>query len=148
MLMSLTEPHFLAYHKQATSARTLFLRMNNGSVMLPEPFPFLSSPLEQGEVVHDETSTHLDHPATLGQRFSTVLGLPAESVEVETDFRELVEVPGGTVMVYLARLKAMDPPRAHFAETGAGFCAITELRGGHPVEMNLLRKAYEFILGG
>ncbi|QFY41988.1 hypothetical protein F6R98_04535 [Candidatus Methylospira mobilis] len=146
--MSLTEPHFLAYHKQATSARTLFLRMNNGSVMLPEPFPFLSSPLEPGEVVYDNGCAQLEHPATLGQRFSTVLGLPPESVEVETDFIESVEIPSGTVTVYLARLKAMDPPRAHFAETGAGFYPITELRGGHPVEMDLLRKAYEFILGG
>jgi hypothetical protein len=145
--MSLTEPHFLAYHKQAASARTLFLRLKNGSVMLPEPFPFLSSPLEPGKLVYDHVSV-FGHPATLGQRFSAALGLPREGLEVETDFIEPVEIPGATVMVYLARLTATDPPHAHFAEISARLCPITELRGGHPVEMSLLRKAYELILGG
>jgi hypothetical protein len=35
------------------------------------------------------------------------------------------------------------------SEAGIGrFCAITELRGGHPAEMALLRQAYEHVLGG
>jgi hypothetical protein len=144
--MSLAEPHFIVFHKQGTSARTLFLRMQNGSVMLPEPFPFLSSPLEPD--VYAEGCAHFGHPATLAQRLATVLALPHESVEIEAEFIEPVEIPGATVMVYLARLTATDPPRAHFSGSGAQFCAITELRGGHPVEMALLRKAYEFILGG
>jgi len=146
--MPLPEPHFIVFHKQGTSARTLFLRMKNGSVILPEPFPFLSSPLETDGLVHDYGRANFGHPATLAQRLATVLALPQESVEVETDFIEPVEIPGATAMVYLARLATVDPPRAHFAGLGGQFCAITELRGGHPVEMALLRKAYELILGG
>jgi hypothetical protein len=146
--MPLTEPRFIVFHKQGTSARTLFLRMKNGSVILPQPFPFLSSPLEPDARADENGCAHYGHPATLAQNLAAVLGLPPENLAVETDFLEPVEIPGATVMVYLARLTTIDPPRAHFAETDGRFCAITELRGGHPVEMALLRKAYELILGG
>jgi len=49
--------------------------------------------------------------------------------------------------VYLARFTCIDPPRALYAERGGKFCAITELRGGHPAEMALLQMAYQAIMG-
>jgi hypothetical protein len=69
-------------------------------------------------------------------------------LEIDPEFRELIEVTDGQVDAYLARFTCIDPPREQVAAIGASFRAITELRGGHPVEMELLRKAYQHVLGG
>lgn len=135
------EVRFLLYHKQSTSARTLFLRMNGGSVVAPEPLPLLSSAREEGGV-------GAVHPATLALSLAAALAVPPGILHVEPDYHERVETPAGLVDVYLARFTTIDPPRHLFAESGGTFCAITELRGGHPAEMALLRKAYEYVLGG
>ncbi|MDD1650808.1 MAG: hypothetical protein LUO80_10515, partial [Methylococcaceae bacterium] len=37
----------ILYHSQSTSARTLFLRHATGSVIAPEPLPFLSRVLDE-----------------------------------------------------------------------------------------------------
>lgn len=134
---------FLLYHKQSTSARTLFLRLGSGSVLAPEPLPFLSVPTEAEDI-----GAGAMHPATLALNLATALAVPAEILQVEADYHERVETPAGVVAVYLVRLSTLDPPRELFAETGGTFRAITELRGGHPAEMALLRRAYEHVLGG
>lgn len=136
---------FLLYHKHPTSARTRFLRFAGGTVLAPHPLPFLSAPLEPDEVA---PAAAWMHPATLARRLAGGLQLPATLLEIDPEFLEHVEIPGATVTVHLVRLTSIDPPLALFADRGAAFCPITDLRGGHPTEMALLRKAYEHVLGG
>lgn len=140
-----SEVRFLLYHKQATSARTLFLRFANGSVLAPEPLPFLSMPLEEEA---EDMAAGATHPAALALKLASALGIAPEIVQIEPEYRERIDTPDGIVHVHLARLSTMDPPRALFEPGGATFRALGELRGGHPAEMALLRKAYEFALGG
>lgn len=133
---------FIFYHKQSTSARTLFLRFDAGHLLGPEPLPFLSA---AGETEPDWGAAH---PASLGLALSRKLGWPDGALEIDPEFVAEVETPTGAVRIHLARCTTIDPPR-HWVEAGIGrFCAITELRGGHPAEMALLRKAYEHVLGG
>lgn len=66
---------------------------------------------------------------------------------MEGEFHERVDTPQQTLSIYLARFTCIDPPRQWFAERGGQFCAITELRGGHPAEMALLQRAYQAIMG-
>lgn len=134
---------FIIYHKQSTSARTLFLRWDaTGSVLTPSPLPQLSLLVEDAP---PPLSTI--HPATLASRLAETLGLTADFLEVETDYHAQVETPSGLITIYLARFTTIDPPRQWSSAAGGNFCAITELRGGHLAEMMLLRQAYEHVLG-
>lgn len=135
----------ILFHKQGTSARTLFLRHANGSVITPTPLPFLSTVLDEDE--EGPAEANFIHPAALARDYCTSLGVEAKMLEPEGEFFQRVDTPGHVVSVYLVRFTCMDPPRALFNPQGGQFCAITELRGGHPAEMALLQKAYEVILG-
>jgi len=134
------ESRLILYHSQSTSARTLFLRHGSGSVITPEPLPPLSSVLEDGGFDIAGVAIFL-HPAALVREYCTALGLPHTLLKAEGEFHERVETPQNNLNIYLARFTCIDPPRALFAERGGKFCAITELRGGHPAEMALLQKA-------
>ncbi|BBL72065.1 hypothetical protein [Methylogaea oryzae] len=136
----------LLYHKQATSARTLFLDHAHGSVLAPGPLPALSSVAEEDD--ERGLSGLLPHPAALLKELSGELGLAMGLLEIDAEFRVLVDTPPGPVAVYLAHFTTMDPPRALMGEKGASFLPLTALRGRHPAEMELLRRAYASILGG
>lgn len=143
----LEDVRVILYHKQATSARTLFLRHADGGVCAPEPLPPLASVLEEAETP-SESSTLAVHPASLALVLCRHLGLPPDSIEIDPEFSARVDTPGRRLTAYLGRFKSMDPPRAAFAGRGGCFRALTELRGSAPAEMELLRRAYQTILGG
>jgi hypothetical protein len=136
----------ILYHSQNTSARTLFLRHASGSVIAPEPLPFLSTLIEDDEANTESPEVFL-HPAALIHEYSSQLGLPAGLLQVVTEFHQRVETAAQPLNIYLARFTCIDPPRQLFADSGGKFCAITELRGGHPAEMVLLQLAYQAIMG-
>ncbi len=136
----------ILYHSQSTSARTLFLRHDSGSVITPKPLPPLSTMLDEEEFNLAECGVFL-HPATLIRDYCLDLGLPSSLLQVEGEFHGQVDAPGGIISIYLARFTCIDPPRQLFADQGGKFCAITELRGGHPAEMALLQRAYQTIMG-
>ena len=140
------QARLILYHSQSTSARTLFLRHATGSVIAPAPLPFLSTVLEDDEFGSDAAPVFL-HPAALVREYCAGLGLEPALLQAEGEFHQRVDAPGGILSIYLARFTCIDPPRARFADRGGKFCAITELRGGHPAEMALLQKAYQTIMG-
>ena len=85
---------------------------------------------------------------TLGMRLNAGLGFEPGMLSVEQDFLRRAEIPRAVVNVHLARFTPLDPPHTEVRFKGGKFCAITELQGGHPVEMAMLRWAYQFLLGG
>jgi hypothetical protein len=142
-----TEPHgwasearLILYHSQSTSARTLFLRHASGSIIAPEPLPLLSTVLDEGEFDIGDTGIFL-HPAALVRNYCEAYGIPPSLLQVEGEFHERVDAPGGAINIYLSRFTCVDPPRTLFADRGGKFCAITELRSGYPAEMALLQRA-------
>lgn len=137
----------ILYHKHHTSARTVFLRFADGGVCAPEPLPPLAAVFPEEEF-DAENSTLAVHPASLAMVLCRHLGLPADFLEIDPEFSAKVEVPGQVLSFYIGRFKFIDPPCAQFTERGGRFCAITELRGQPPAEMELLRRAYQAILGG
>ena len=130
------------YHKQATSARTLFLRIND-SVCAPQPLPQLSQYLEELQNLPVVT-----HPAALVAQTEKQFNLPAGSLQIEHEFHAQVDTPDGTVTVYLARFTMIDPPRQEVESQGGKFIALTEARSLPSVELQLLRQAYSFIMEG
>jgi len=133
-------------HVHRSSSRTLFLRHASGSVIAPAPLPFLSTVFDE-EAIGSENGAVFAHPAALVHAYCAQAGLEPSLLQAEGEFQQRVDAPGGTITVYLARFTCIDPPSELFAAQGGKFCAITELRGGHPAEMALLRQAYQTMIG-
>lgn len=132
----------ILYHKQATSARTRFVRFADNTVFACGPV----AKLAQG---NDElVSKTVVHPAVAMQQTESLLGLPTESLRAESAYQHNVEVPGGSVQILLAEVTTIDPPFDAVAKQGARFIDLTEARGLPPVELEMLRHAYELVLGG
>ncbi len=132
-------PRLILYHKQKTSARTRFLLFADG-VLAFAPLPAASS-------VREDLCAVLPHPAAWLQQAEIRLGLAAGALRSEPEFQAEVATPDGNVPVLLAEFTAIDPPFAAAETAGGRFIAITEARGLPAVELELLRRAYEVILG-
>jgi hypothetical protein len=87
------------------------------------------------------------HPAAHLRAAEERLSLPAGSLESVADFSADVATTDGTVPVLLAGFTSIDPPFAAVEAIGARFVAITEARGLPAVELELLRRAYEVLIG-
>lgn len=130
-------------HKQATSARTRFLRFADG-IVRPQPFPQLSQILDEGE-----TASQTDvvaHPAMLLSQVAQNLYLPSGEVVLESEFMAAVDTPEGVSTVYLGRITSEDPPFDAAEKAGARFIAITEARDLSPTDLELLRRAYTCVM--
>lgn len=121
------------------------MRHATGSVLAPSPLPFLASPIDE-EIA--EVKLELNRQLALGLRINAELGFEPGLLVVEPDFLRQAEIPRAVVDLHLARFSTHDPPYAEVAAAGGELCLITELRGGHPVEMAMLRWAYEHLLTG
>ena len=135
----------ILYHKQSTSAMTRFFRLEDGPVVMGAPLPKLSR-VVTGEVELD--SAVVLHPASVAAEMERWFGVESGALEVDSDYQELIEVPGGTLRVYLARFKTVDPPFAAAEKAGGSFITLTQTRGMNPVELELLRTAYTSIMEG
>jgi hypothetical protein len=132
----------ILYHKQATSARTRFLKFSNDSVCAFEPIPMPAQLLE------DADSKMVNHPAAILQDVERRLDFPSGSLKAEVDYMHLVEVPGGRIQILLAGITTTDPPFEQAERIDARFIDLTQARGLPGVELELLRCAYELVLGG
>ncbi|MBW8306457.1 MAG: hypothetical protein K0M46_06375 [Thiobacillus sp.] len=136
-----TDLRLILVHKQKTSGRLRFLRLPHGTVAFA-PLPPLSDLMEDAA-----PPQVVPHPAAFLKAAETRLGLPAGSLVHEPEFQAAVDTPDGPVAVHLASFTTIDPPFDEAASLGGTFIAITDAAGGMPVEMDLLRQAYEVLLG-
>jgi len=133
------------YHKQATSARTRYLRLGVGGICAFQPLPggaeLSFEPCEgKGDV--------LPHPGAVIAAAEHWLGLDAGSLEFQGEFRARARSDGLNLSVFLLRFTDIDPPFHAADAVGASFIAITEVRGLAPAEMEILRRSYEYIMEG
>ena len=133
----------ILYYNGAISALTLFVQHPDESVCTPSPLPVLSSVLEEDEIPLNIGNIP---PASIVSAISNVMDLPADLLQADTGYREYVDTPNGIITVYLARFNTLDPPRQLMAEKGCKFKTLTELRNRPPAEMELLRRAYAFVM--
>ena len=143
MIELLKTSRVILYYNGAISALTLFLQHPDESVCTPSPLPALSSVLEEDET---PLTIALRAPADMVASISNAMGLPANLLQANMAYRELVDTPGGIITVYLARFNALDPPRQLISEKGCKFRILTELRNRPPAEMELLRRAYALVM--
>ncbi|NJD24170.1 MAG: hypothetical protein FIB06_02085 [Betaproteobacteria bacterium] len=134
-------PRLILLHKQKTSGRVRFLCLASGVVAfapLPEP----------SALYEDAYDPPLRcHPVAALREAEVRLGLPEGAIEPEAEFRAWVDTPAGDVPVLLGSFAGIDPPFSAAERGGGRFIALTEARGLSEVERNLLRRAYEHVLG-
>ena len=142
---ALASLRLIMYHKYPTSARTQFL-MQDEAICLPGHLPKLAQ-LIDGDVLRPADSQKVvAHPSPLLRHVTEWLDLPQDSLELDGEFCEKVDVPGGPVTVYLARFDCIDPPFDAAERVGGRFIALTEGRSLPPAELDLLRRAYRVIM--
>ena len=76
------------------------------------------------------------------------MGFKAGTLKAEGEFLQVVEAPDEQVQIILANITTMDPPFDVAEKIGAQFIDLTQARGLPQVELELLRFAYQIILGG
>ncbi len=130
----------ILFHKHATSARTRFVRFSHG-VCAFEGLP----PLAQ---VHAGGSDPALHPAPVLQRVAELLGLEPDMLHAEESFHFNVEIPGECLPVLLIGIDTVDPPFELVTRVDGEFIDLTQARDLPPPELELLRGAYEAVLGG
>jgi len=137
----MTVPRLILIHKQATSGRVRFFCLSSGVVAF-NPLPPLAA-------LHDEDySPKIQfHPTAVVREAEIHLGLPEGAIEPVTEFQAWADTPKGDVPVLLAAFTGIDPPFAAAERTSSRFIAITESRQLSDLERNLLRRAYEHVLG-
>jgi hypothetical protein len=135
----------IMYHKYPTSARTTFL-MQDEAICLPGRLPKLAQLMDNDAPRHSDAQKVVAHPSPLLRHVTEWLALPLESLELDGEFCEKVDVPGGPVTVYLARFDSIDPPFDAAERVGGRFIALTDGRGLPPAELDLLRRAYRVIM--
>lgn len=135
-------PRAILFHKHHTSARTRFLRGDDG-ICFPLPLPPLSRRVE-GEAAPDVVA----HPAVLLKPLAEWLALPLEALALERAFFEVAETPDGRVPLYLVAFTTIDPPFDEAAARDCRFISLMEARGVSPTELELLRVAYETVMEG
>lgn len=134
-------PRLILVHKQRTSGRVRFLCLASGVVAFA-PLPALAALRDE-----DYSPTVHCHPTALIREAEVHLGLPEGAIEAEAEFAAWVDTPDGDIPVLLGAFTAIDPPFAAAERSAGRFIALTESRSLGEVERNLLRRAYEYLLG-
>ena len=134
-------PRLILLHKQATSGRVRFFCQTFGVLAF--------APLSPLAALRDEdySPTVRFHPTAVVREAEIHLGLPEGGIEPDADFKAWVDTPEGDVPVLLAAFTGIDPPFSAAERSGGRFISITESRHLSEVERNLLRRAYEHVLG-
>lgn len=132
----------ILYHKQATSARTRFLKFDSGSVLAFGPAPALA------QLIDGPADNAVLHPSAVLNHVEKKLAFEPGTLKAEGEYQHRLEVPGDTIQIILAAIDTMDPPFQTAEQAGAAFIDLTQARGLPAVELELLRHAYELVLGG
>lgn len=132
----------ILYHNTPASARLRFLRFPYQSICAFKPLPKLSVLMDQGLA----TDTLL-HPAVVARQTENKLGLGQDSIQVQGEFEAFVDVAGGPICIHLAAFTSLDPPFELADKLDARFIDLNQARDLPQVELELLRKAYDIILG-
>lgn len=132
----------ILYHKQATSARTRFLKFSHESVCAFTGIPKLA------QLIQGPADNMVIHPAAVLNKVEEILELDPNTLKAEGDYHQYVSVPDDTIQIILANITTLDPPFEAAKKLNARFLDLTQCRGLPPIELELLRQAYELVMGG
>ena len=132
-------------HKQRTSARTRFLCVGR-DVVFPEA-PDDACGLSDPDEPTTQSGSVLAHPASGLPALADQLGLSPGALQVEGPPLGRLLDEEGTPPVWLVEVVTTDPPFDAASSMGGRFISIMEARHVPVVQRDLLRRAYERVLG-
>lgn len=130
---------YIVIHLHRTSARLRFLNFRDylcGPTPLPKLVELTTPPAGN--------SAPSEHPSASLQTLRSYLGLKESQLELVPEFRCWIEAPGEVIPVYMAAATGPDP---FPAPAGSQWIGLPESWLFTPLERELLREAYEFLLG-
>lgn len=134
-------PRLILLHKQKTSAMVRFLCLPGGLLAF-EPLP------PEASLRDEDWSSAVDiHPAAHARAAAVRLGLPESAVEAEGEFRAWVATTAGDVPVLMGFFALDDPPFEAAGHAGGRFINMMEARRLSTLDQQLIRRAYEHVLG-
>lgn len=136
-----SDHRLILYHKHPSSGRTLFLRLDK-TICQFEGIYSTSRVVEKHLGEDQVTEDHSELLTDAEQR----LGISKGSLEINRDFKVIIDDSDTPIQVYLARFTTLDAPEEQLVERGGKFIAITEARRLPPNELELLRLAYSAIM--
>ena len=134
-------PRLIILHKQSTSARVRFMTLGD-SVLAFSPLPETAALRAE-----DYSPTVQFHPTAALRAAEKTLELAEGALEPVPEFCVWLDTPAGDQAVLLAACTSIDPPFAAAEKQGGKFIAITEARRVPQIEREILRRAYEHLLG-
>lgn len=129
----------ILYHKHPTSARTRFLRFAHGGICDSGPLPL--------DAVLAPPPTLCTHPRMVLRAAAAHLGLPADGLAPNARFRCGLRIGNREEQVHLGQFAGIDPPFEQVEACGAQFVDMMQARRQPELELQLLRLAYEYVLG-
>lgn len=137
------DTRIILFHKNKTSAKTVFWVRNNASICLFDDLPSSAEITTEGE----ENNVVL-HPTSILLEVEKKLAISKGMLEVEPEFSAKLLSENQVITVYLARFTTLDPPQELAEQHQATFISITQARGFPSLELELLRLAYQNIMEG
>ncbi|MBS4019480.1 MAG: hypothetical protein KGZ68_14730 [Dechloromonas sp.] len=131
----------LLLHKQGTSGRLRYLRLPSGVAL------FTPLPADAALRPEDWSPTVQVHPSAVLREAEVRLGLAEGAIEAVPEFQCWVDTSVGDVAVLLGAFASIDPPFAAAEQLDGRFIAIAEARSLSAIERDLMRRAYEHVLG-
>lgn len=129
---------FIVIHLHRTSARLRFLNFQDylcGPQRLPKLIEITDAPTG--------SNSPSEHPSQSLQNLRNYLGLDESQLELVPGFRCWIEAPGEVIPVYMA---AATGPEPFPAPAESQWVGLPESWLFTPLERDLLREAYEFLL--
>ncbi|WP_052807849.1 hypothetical protein [Methyloterricola oryzae] len=138
----LTHNRVILCHFDTYSTALLFARFGN-TILAPTPLPESASPAQA------PLETGLQHaPEAVLPAIIQQYALETGALKLVAPFQAWVETGQESIRIHLAQFTTFEAPRATFEPHGAIFKPISELRGSPAAELNLLRQAFNLIMGG
>ena len=138
----LNDNRVMLCHFDSYSTALVFARFGL-SVLAPSVLPEGAAP---AAAPADRDDWH--QPSAVLAAVSAQYAFDTAEWETVDGFDEWVSAESQLIRIHLARATTFEAPRAAIAPFGGVFKPISELRGTAPAELNLVRRAFNLIMGG
>lgn len=129
-------------HFDSYSTALVFARYGD-SVLAPAPLPETASAIP---VLSDVDAQHA--PGAVLDAFVARYGLDPTKLKLDDDFQAWLSSDGDPIRIHLARFTTIDAPHEALEPSGGVFKPISGMRGMPMIELNLMRQAFNLIMGG
>ena len=142
----MSDPRFVFYHKQPTSARMRFMVFDTGSVLSGPSLPILNV-VEEVERDYDDEDVVAFPNNGLGAVLDQI-GVPKGDAAMAFPDVASVDTADGPVAIHGVKFTEIDPPFDTIEKAGGKFIEMTQARQLSATDMEIIRRIYVHAMGG